>query len=48
MLERDGHYPAAAVLHAELDAIAAAAALPPASVAPLAVATDAALPGTAA
>ena len=48
MLERDGHYPPAAVLHAELDAIAAAAALPPASVAPLAVATEAALPGTAA
>ena len=28
MLERDGHYPPAAALHAELDAIAAAAALP--------------------
>ena len=28
MLERDGRYPPAATLHAELDAIAAAAALP--------------------
>jgi uncharacterized protein (UPF0276 family) len=28
MLERDGRYPPAAQLHAELDAIAAAAALP--------------------
>jgi uncharacterized protein (UPF0276 family) len=33
MLERDGRYPPAATLRAELDAIAAAAALPPATVA---------------
>jgi hypothetical protein len=31
MLERDGHYPPAATLRAELDAIAAAAALAPAT-----------------
>ena len=33
MLERDGRYPPAAALHAELDAIAAAAAAPPATAA---------------
>ena len=33
MLERDGHYPPAATLRAELDAIAAAAALPSATLA---------------
>jgi len=48
MLERDGHYPPAALLHAELDAIAAAAALPPVIAAPPALSTAAALPGTAA
>jgi hypothetical protein len=34
MLERDGRYPPAARLHSELDAIAAAAALPRATVPP--------------
>ena len=48
MLERDGQYPPAAVLHLELDAIAAAAALPPATVAPPALARAPALPGIAA
>jgi hypothetical protein len=33
MLERDGRHPPAAALHAELDAIATAAALPRATVA---------------
>ncbi len=43
MLERDGRYPPAATLRAELDAVAAAAALPSA-----ALGRAAALPGTAA
>jgi uncharacterized protein len=34
MLERDGHYPPAAALHDELDAIASAAALPRATALP--------------